>query len=178
MLPVKTGLVIQHSLPLFPKFHHLCGDTDIVPTFRRCLRGATEKEKARAHWGEERVHSGGGRRMRGRPAWLRAPLRPLLSSLPQRWLSLRSCGTLARGWILRIFSPNPPTQPWAGNRPRNPTTGDAPYFQARAPGPRWVPPPAPFGGPRRVRDAGGRAESVGRAGLSDVEPWCEAGPRV
>lgn len=54
----------------------------------------------------------------------------ILFSLPSscRGFHSKAAALFSGGWILRIFSPNPPTQPSVGSWPRTPTTGDAPCF--------------------------------------------------
>lgn len=82
-------------------------------------------------------------------------------------------------WILKTFSPNLRTRPWAGNCPRipmpwTPTTGDARCFRSERRGPRGFRPLALSVGSGLCRAWG----LTGLGGLSDVGRWCRAGARV
>lgn len=87
------------------------------------------------------------RAQRGRAAHARpvcAAPGPPLFSVPSRrsgghW---EAAGLSSGGWILRIFSPNPPTRPSAGSRPRTPITGDASYFHVPSAGAAAGPAPS------------------------------------
>lgn len=102
--------------------------------------------------------------MRRRPGGRGAPPSSPLSA-PAGGCQSVAAGLWTGGWISRIFSPNPPTRPWAGNRSRTPTswiptTGDARVLLPRAPGSQRVPPPRAFRTPGR----GGGVER-GKLGL-------------
>lgn len=73
-----------------------------------------------------------------------AALGPPLFSVPSRRGGGHSeaAGLSSGGWILRIFSPNPPTRPSAGSRPRTPITGDASCFHASSAGAAAGPAPS------------------------------------
>lgn len=129
-----------------------------------------------------------GRRMRGAPCGLCAALGPSSS----RGGSYTLAAGPSRGWwILRIFSPNPPTRPWVKNRPRTLMKGDSPSFHALIAGApvgfRLLVPLEAAGtacGPRRwvARGVRGRAcgvrlagTGVGRGEVAVGPPGMEAG---